>query len=445
MLKYVLTLLLFFTRAYAFAQSVPIGPVGPACDKTLVGVDTMLDEVKLKYKSAVNYNREALNTYGFLINDIPAYNDSVINYRMKMIESPISMDYNSYVKAYIELYSQRRRESVSKMLGASDYYFPLFEEILDKYSLPHEFKYLSVVESALNPNAQSWCGATGLWQFMYNTGLNYDLAINAMVDERKDPIRATEAMCRYITSSYNQFGDWLLAIASYNCGPGWVAYAVRKGGSNNFWDIQQYLPSETRGYVPAFLAACYVFQYAPEHNLFPAEPEINYPIERVEIEQSVSYAQLSKVLEVNVLELKKLNPSFKKDYVYKGKSETYIFLPQEAAIKFSGNKQKVYSAPDVNYAGITMASNTTTDESAILPGSLQSKKEANLASESNDIPVKGEYRKLVYTVQVGDDLNYICDRYKCDKWVIMKWNNLMSDNVLTGDEIKIYVPKESAN
>ncbi len=419
-------------------QSTPIGPIGPACDKSLVGVDTMLTEVKLKYKSSVNYNRDKLNVYGYSTDDIPSYNDSVIAYRMKLIESPIPMDYNNYVKAYIDLYSQRRRESVSKMLGSSDYYFPLFEEILDKYNLPHEFKYLSVIESALNPNAQSWCGATGLWQFMYNTGLNYGLTINAKVDQRKDPIRATEAMCQYITGSYNQFGDWLLAIASYNCGPGWVAYAVRKGGSNNFWDIQQYLPAETRGYVPAFLAACYVFKYAPEHNLFPAEPDINYPVERVEIDQSVSFYQLSQVLGVSQTDLGNLNPSFKKGFVAKGYSPEYIMLPQQAAIKYTSNKQKIYNAPNFDYSENALVQNMKPEGPC-----LEAK--CNVQENANDIPVKGDYKKLVYKVQVGEDLNNVCNRYNCNKWVIMKWNNLMSDDLCEGEEIKIYVPTQSSN
>ena len=349
----IIILLLFFLEV--LPQPSTVIPGGPICDKGMTGVDTMLTNVRLKYKSSINLNRDVLNVYGYLPDEIPSFNDSVINYRMKQIESPIPMDYNNYVRSYIELYSQRRRESVSKMLGSSDYYFPLFEEILDKYNLPHEFKYLSVVESALNPNAQSWCGATGLWQFMYNTGLDYGLVINTKVDQRKDPVRATEAMCQYITNSYNQFGDWLLAIASYNCGPGWISYAVRKGGSNNFWEIQQYLPSETRGYVPAFLAACYVFKYAPEHNLFPAEPEINYPVERVELNQQVSFYQLSQILGVSIPELEKLNPAYKKGIIPVSTTPNFVVLPQDAAIKYAGNIQKIYNVPDVNYASLQLA------------------------------------------------------------------------------------------
>ncbi len=451
MRKYILIISTLISCFNLPAQSAPIGPVGPACDKMLVGVDTMLSEVKLKYKSAVNYSRDALNVYGYQTTDIPTFNDSVIAYRMKLIESPIPMDYNNYVKAYVDLYSQRRRESVSKMLGSSDYYFPVFEEILDKYNLPHEFKYLSVVESALNPNAQSWCGATGLWQFMYSTGLNYGLSINNKVDQRRDPVRATEAMCQYITNSYNQFGDWLLAIASYNCGPGWVAYAVRKGGSNNFWDIQQYLPAETRGYVPAFLAACYVFKYAPEHNLFPAEPDINYAVERVEIEQSVSYYQLSQVLGVSISELERLNPSFKNSYVSVGYKSEYINLPQQAAIKFWGNKQKVYSIPEIDYSETILASSAIT-KPLLSSDTVLKLNESNTEVEPNkdinrddDIPVKGNYKKIIYKVQIGDDLNYVCQRYNCDKWVIMQWNKLLNDTLFEGEEIKIYVPKGNTN
>lgn len=421
-------------------------PIGPWVDNPVTAVDTVMYEARLKYKSTLNYNRDELNVYGFQANDIPVYSDEVISYRLKQIESPIPMDFNRDVKAYIELYSQRRRESVSKMLGMVDYYFPLFEETLDKYNLPHEFKYLSVVESALNPNAQSWCGATGLWQFMYNTGLNYGLTINNTVDERRDPQLATEAMCRYIRNSYDQFGDWLLAIASYNCGPGWVALAVKKGGSNNFWEIQQYLPAETRGYVPAFIAATYVFNYSKEYNLFPSEPEIKTPVERVEIDQPVSFYSLSKALDVSVADLEKLNPSYRQRYVSAKGQSRYIILPQEAAVKFAWKKESIYSSPEVDYAAdVYQKADPALAASFESPDGSAENKATQVNTEDSDIPVKGNYKKLLYCIQAGDDLNYVCTKFNCDKMVLMQWNNLLSDEIPAGDVIKVYVPKENAN
>jgi membrane-bound lytic murein transglycosylase D len=430
----ILLLLTCFTSVFSQVT------IGPACDKSLPAMDTVMYEARMKFKTPASHNRDSLNIYGFQVNDIPVYTDEVLSYRMKQIESPIPMDYNSYVRAYIELYTQRRRGSVAKMLSSSEYYFPIFEEILDKYGLPHEFKYLSVVESALNANAQSWCGATGLWQFMYNTGLDYGLKINTNLDERKDPVRATEAMCSYINNSYAMFGDWLLAIASYNCGPGWVSYAVRKsGGSNNFWDIQQYLPAETRGYVPAFLAACYVFKYAPEHNLFPEDSSVNYNVARVQIERPVSFYQLSQVLGVSISDLEAFNPSYKKNYIATNGKTQYIVLPQDAAIRFAGDKAKVYGQPDLYYAAAkTVVTSAVTPTAA--PVAKPSQTAENCTAQCNEASTKKtDYRKFTYCVQNGDNLDFISTKFKCDKAMLMQWNNLADENIQSGSEINVYI------
>jgi membrane-bound lytic murein transglycosylase D len=437
-------LIFLLTTSFTSVFSQVTELIGPASDKSLPAMDTVMYEAKLKYKANACHNRDSLNIYGFQLNDIPVYSDEVMSYRMKQIESPIPMDYNSYVKAYIELYTQRRRGSVSKMLGTSEYYFPIFEEILDKYGLPHEFKYLSVVESALNPNALSWCGATGLWQFMYNTGLDYGLKITPYIDERKDPVKATEAMCSYINNSYAMFGDWLLAIASYNCGPGWVSYAVRKsGGSNNFWDIQQYLPAETRGYVPAFLAACYVFKYAPEHNLFPEDPEVNYNVARIAIDQPVSFYQISQALGVSVSELETYNPSFKKNYIATNGKSQFVVLPQDAAIRFAGDKAKVYSQPDLYYASNTQ---DKAKQAAATPVASVSTKSTTPVKENcpeacpENATAKVDFKKLTYCVQTGENLDFISSKFKCEKAMLMIWNNLADENIQSGSEINVYVP-----
>ena len=212
-------------------------------------------------------NKQPESTTGF---GVPSFSDEEYALRMSRIPTPIRLTYNQSVKNYIDLYSLRRRELTSRIMGLSNLYFPMFEEVLDREGLPLEFKYLSVVESALNPLAVSPMGATGLWQFMFNTGKLYDLKVTSYLDDRKDPYKSTVAACKYFKDMYSIYGDWLLVIASYNCGPGNVNRAInRSGGKTNFWEIEKYLPSETRGYVPAFIAVCYLMNYSREHNLFP--------------------------------------------------------------------------------------------------------------------------------------------------------------------------------
>jgi membrane-bound lytic murein transglycosylase D len=224
--------------------------------------------------------------------DLPEFPATLVQQRMDALGSQVPLEYNQYVKGFIDLYGRRKKELTSKILTLSDYYFPVFEEILDRNNLPLEMKYLAVVESALNPRALSWAGASGLWQFIYSTGLNYDLQINSYIDERRDVYKSTEAACRYFKDSYALYGDWLLVIASYNCGPGNVNKAIRKsGGKKNFWAIQKYLPMETRGYVPAFVAVAYVMNYAKEHGIYPMPIELEKVVETVSVNNWVTFEQ----------------------------------------------------------------------------------------------------------------------------------------------------------
>lgn len=230
-------------------------------------IDAQLQGFVKNYK----YPRPTTRSYDTLLHntekhtpkEIPTYKPTTIGRRLYELPTTIPMDYNSYVKRYIDVYTKQRRDQTAKMLGLTRVYFPIFEEHLDRMEMPIELKYLPVVESALNPHARSRVGATGLWQFMLSTGRLYGLNVNSYVDERKDPYKSTEAALRYLKRSYEEFGDWLLAIASYNCGPGNVRKAIRRsGGKRTFWEIRPYLPRETRGYVPAFIAVNYAFNYA---------------------------------------------------------------------------------------------------------------------------------------------------------------------------------------
>ena len=218
---------------------------------------------------------DAIDSSVLASGEIPDWHDSIYDHRLQELDalSPMQLDYNPVVRSFIDLYSKRRREQVGRMLGLANYYFPLFEQALDKYDMPLELKYLAVVESALNPTARSRVGAAGLWQFMYATGKMNGLTVNSYVDERHDPLKATEAACKYLTTLYNIFDDWNLALAAYNSGPGNVNKAIRRsGGKTNYWEIRPFLPRETAGYVPAFIAVNYIMNYHEEHLLFNLQP-----------------------------------------------------------------------------------------------------------------------------------------------------------------------------
>jgi len=245
-----------------------------------------------KAKKKSNLQKRIVGKYHFTADSIPQYDDKVYAERLAKLDyqSPFDLSYNDAVKQYILLYSVRKRELVSRIMAMSKLYFPMFEQLLDKYNLPLELKYLAVVESALNPDARSRTGARGLWQFMYTTGKMYNLTVNSYVDERSDPYKSTVAACEYFQYLYDTFGDWQLVLAAYNSGPGTVSRAIRRsGGKMNYWAIRPYLPKETQGYVPAFIAVNYVLNYTAEHNIFSDTPNKTFfQVDTVKIKQQLS-------------------------------------------------------------------------------------------------------------------------------------------------------------
>lgn len=274
---------------------------------------------------------------------VPVFSQAEIEKQMARIETPIPLTYNNAVSQYINVYAKNKRMLTARLMGLSKLYYPMFEQELDKQGLPLEFKHLAAVESALNPIAVSPAGATGIWQFMYATGKMYGLNINSYIDQRRDPYLATVAACKYFKDMYAIYGDWLLVVASYNCGPGNVNKAIaRAGGIKNFWAISRFLPAETRNYVPAFIAATYVMHYSKEHNIVPATAEFIYHnVDTVTIKERVTFNQLSKALDVPNEVLTFLNPVYKKGVIPAGEEIYKLMLPTNRISVFIANESNI--------------------------------------------------------------------------------------------------------
>ena len=330
--------------------------------------------------------------------------------------TPFNVEYNPALESVIKGYLKNRRRTMARLMALSDYYFPLFEETLDKHNLPLELKYLAIVESALDPRAQSPVGAKGLWQFMFATGKIFGLDVNSYVDERNDPIMATEAASAYLKSLYKSLQDWDLALAAYNSGPGNVAKALRRaGGYTNYWNIRHHLPRETAGYLPAFLATMYIFEYAEEHGFKSEGPMYPYiATDTVHVKKMITLEQVSKVTQVDLGELEFLNPSYKLGIIPVIKDEIYVLrLPVEAMGKFVANEDAIYS----------FAEEELNEREKPLPKFF----------ENSD--------RIRYRVRSGDFLGKIANRYGVSVSKIKRWNNLRSDRLRVGQRLTIYPRK----
>lgn len=339
----------------------------------------------------------------------------VLKERLRKLDekTPFDISYNPSLENVIKSFLTRKRDLMERMLTASQFYFPLFEQELDNHNIPLEIKYLSIVESALNPRAKSRVGATGLWQFMYGTGKMYDLDVSSYVDERSDPIKSTRAACQYLAKLYEIFGDWDLALAAYNSGPGNVNKAIRRsGGYKNYWNIRRNLPRETAGYVPAFLATMYLFEYAEEHGLKVEKAERAYfETDTVHIKQLITFDQISELVGVGVDQLKVLNPSYKLGIIPKIEGKTYALrLPRWALGRFVANEEAIYAHV-----------------------------EEELKKREKPLPqlVKASDR-IRYRVRSGDYLGKIAERYGVGVSQIKRWNGLRTNNLRIGQRLTIY-------
>jgi membrane-bound lytic murein transglycosylase D len=311
----------------------------------------MLDSLSTQKMFETAFSRPIFpknNKYKFAEDSVPLYDDYTYQARLARLDvvSPFDLVYNEHVKGFINMYTVRKRESVSRMMGVAQLYYPMFEEVLDKYNIPLELKHLAVIESALIPYARSRAGAMGLWQFMYPTGKMYGLKVTSYIDERCDPYKATVAAAEYLRSLYNMFHDWQMVLAAYNAGPGTISKAIRRsGGKRTYWEIRPYLPTETQGYVPAFIAANYVMTHGAEHNIYPAVPRKTYfEVDTVVIKAQMSFEQLSEALDVTSEEILYFNPQYRKNIIPAGGYA--LCLSKNKIGSFLNNEQAIYAAID---------------------------------------------------------------------------------------------------
>ncbi len=368
--------------------------------------------------------------------DIQSINlDQVVDYdlstellkeRLKILDSKsdFHIEYNKGLENIIKHYLKNRKKSYERLMGLSQYYFPIFEEKLAKYNVPLEIKYLAIVESALNPRAVSKAGATGLWQFMYGTGKQYNLDINTFVDERSDLLKSTEAACQYMVNMYAIFGDWDLVLASYNAGPGNVTKAIRRsGGKQNYWNIRPFLPQETQGYVPAFIATMYIYEFHKEHGIVPQKAVVNtYATDTIMVRNKMTFKQISDLLDISVAELQFLNPSYKRDYVpFMIDKKHYLRLPLDKIAVFTSNEDKVYAYTEYDF---NKREKPFSSSNAV--ASLDS-----TASYTTQTQTK------YHTVKKGETLGGISNKYGVSLTNLKKWNGLKSNNIALGKKLKI--------
>lgn len=352
----------------------------------------------------------------------PDTNDAEYKNRLTKLPHEIEMPFNSAVKSFIEIYTQKRRNQVEYLLGLSGYYFPIFEVALEKEGIPLELKCLPIIESALNPRAVSRAGATGIWQFMLATGRMYNLEVNTLVDERMDPIKSSKVAAKYLKDLYSIYSDWHLAIAAYNCGPGNVNKAIRRaGGEKDFWKIYPFLPAETRAYVPIFIAANYTMSFSKEHNLCPAQIRIPLVTDTILVRQRVHFEQISKVLNIPIEEIRTLNPQYRKDIV-PGDIKPYpINLPHNYANLFIDRSDSIYA-----YKANELVS------------SRREEVEIVEDTQKNNQKNTGRQSLIKYhTVKQGQTISGIAARYGISQAQLKKANNLKSNNIRAGQRLKI--------
>lgn len=386
-------------------------------DKDLQTIDSLL--VEEKFKSSL------LDTLVYVLNDKDIIGDvktavttDLLKIRLSNLNdrTPFNLAYNPSLEKVINSYLLYRKKYYPALMARAKYYFPMFEQYLDQYDIPLEMKYLAIVESALRPKIKSRVGATGLWQFMYGTGIQFDLKVSSYVDERQDPVKSTIAACKYLSQLFNIFGDWDLALAAYNSGPGNVRKAIkRSGGYKNYWNIRPYLPRETAGYVPAFYATMYIFEYANEHNIYSDVPDyFNFQTDTIRVKRTIGFDQIAEKIDIDETVLTNLNPSYKLDIIPFIKDSNYaVRLPSSKIVTFLDQETAIYALADEDDA-----------------------------KREKPLPKYFEMDKRIrYKVRSGDYLGKIAKKYGVRVSEIKSWNRLKTSQLNIGQILSIYPRK----
>lgn len=404
--------ILFFSFSVSSKESDSLAFQITEDDEVLAMIDQQLSN---QYYNAFNFCKDTSGLLPF--DSIPVFSDSVIEARIRQLDqnTPFNLVYNEHTKAFIKLYVEKKRQLSKSVLFLAPFYFPMFEEVLDRFEMPLELKYLAVIESALNPSAKSRVGAMGLWQFMYRTGKIYQLNVSSYVDDRMDPYKSTVAACQFMTDLYKMYGDWNLVLAAYNSGPGNVNKAIRRsGGKKDYWAIRKWLPRETRGYVPAFIAVNYMMNYAKEHNLYPVNNLLfQAQTDTVQIQQSISFKKLADYLPVSEEELAFYNPMYKLKFIPESNQAQTLCLPIDKVGLYLVNEQAIYA--DLKR--------------------LENNDSLNAKEKSTEIAIPDRF---VHRVRSGEFLGYIANLYHVSVNDLMTWNNLRSTRLNPGDQLVVY-------
>lgn len=452
-IKNIITSLLLLTICSLYAQESPTNDTVIVKQEVKISFLDSIKKTFIKDQIAICIDSlwmkelTSLDAYDEMIVDIKNVNiDEKVDYelptellkeRLKRMDekSPFNIEYNIGLENVIKSFLKNRKKGFARLMGISQFYFPIFEEELAKNNIPLEIKYLAVVESALNPLAVSRVGATGLWQFMYQTGKQYGLNIDSYVDERSEPLKASQAASQYMMNMYKIFGDWDLVLASYNSGPGNVAKAIRRsGGQQNYWNIRKNLPKETQGYLPAFLATMYIFEYHKEHGIVPNKAIANhFATDTIGIKKHLTFKQISDLLDIPVAELQFFNPSYKRNEIPAIKGIiNYLRLPKDKISVFTSNEDRVYAYADY----IDSKRERPYDKIA----SVKQNDPTNTSFSEADLVTRTKYHK----VRKGENLSAISNRYGVTVSEVKKWNRLRSNKAPMGRNLKIITTERIA-
>ena len=403
-----------------------------------VGLEDNLDSLLHLYNAKTYMMQDTSCNY----RDVnPVFDKEVYIDRLKRLPTIIEMPYNDVVQKFIDRYSGKLRRSVSYMLGAGNFYMPIFEEALEAYNLPLELKYLPVIESALNPTAVSRVGATGLWQFMIGTGKRYGLEVNSLIDERRDPVKASYAAAHYLSDLYKIFDDWSLVIAAYNCGPDKVNKAIHRAkGSADYWNIYPYLPKETRGYVPAFIAANYIMNYYCDHNICPMVTELPLKTDTVVVNKDLHLEQIAQVLNIDIQHLRNLNPQYRRDIVNGLNKPMTVRLPSSLVGPFIDQEDSIYNFKTDELLLKRSVVEVNQEEPKVSRHSYHSSRHRSSATRSRSRKSRSKKSKRGgrnVTIKSGDTLSEIAERNHTTVAKLRKLNKISGNHIRAGKKLKV--------